>query len=72
VRTPLPDLYPAIALERSQYLGGFRHVSRVTIREARDSCPSHATGPHVHLEDNFGLALGYEIRSPVAAVGRGD
>jgi len=40
VRTPLPDLYPAIALERSQYLGGFRHVSRVTVREARDSCPS--------------------------------
>jgi len=72
VRTPLPDLYPAIALERSQYLGGFRHVSRVTVREARDSCPSHTTGPYVQLEGNFGLAVGYEIRSSVAAVGGGN
>ena len=42
VRTPLPDLYPAIALERSQYLGGLRHVLQaITVRETRDSCPSH-------------------------------
>ena len=40
MRASLPNLNPAVTLERSQNLSRFRHLSGMSVRESPDSCAS--------------------------------